>query len=649
MKKIILLLVLFTAVVQSALADEGGFYIKSAVYEAEVNQDNVWTVTETINVHFNVPRHGIYKFIPRIFRYSPDGKEAQKTYVLKIDNAEVEDRPFSIESGNDKLNSMVFKIGSGDYTVEGDQQYVIKYTLSYPDDESTSADFLCHAIWGTGWNCQIDKVLFKIHFEKPLPADFEKTLHIYSGTYGKSTMEHPHVIFVRDNTITGKVEQLSPNEGITIAAPLPQGYWVSPSKANFPATIIVFGGLTLLLGLYIFIIAFFGKRKKPVRTIEFRAPEGISSAEVGKIIDGDSDLIDLCSLIPWLAKQGYITITEVPDKKNRTGKHADLKIQRICPLPLTAPKYQQDFMKVLFSDSNKDTVYLSKLGDKHATIESAMHSLDSHFTGPKRLSENKGGIKWIVFFLLSFLLLISAESKITDFDEDLATGGMFIVGALGIMSLIRFSMAQRRYFKTKKARILDIIFTSLLIAIGAGVIYFMFDNSISDAYNWFSFRENLCIYAFCVLVILSTEKWVVDTDYRIQMSGRLLGLKRFIETAEQDRLKALVDENPAYFYDILPYAIVFGLSDKWSSQFKNINITPPEWYHTSDFSRGVATYYISSHIAEAITNNMMSHIQKASIDTTTSSSSSSWGSGSSGGGGISFSGGGGGGGGGGSW
>ena len=40
----------------------------------------------------------------------------------------------------------------------------------------------------------------------------------------------------------------------------------------------------------------------------------------------------------------------------------------------------------------------------------------------------------------------------------------------------------------------------------------------------------------------------------------------------------LIEEDPEYFFNILPYAMVFGLSDHWSKQFKALKIKPPSWY-----------------------------------------------------------------------
>ena len=41
----------------------------------------------------------------------------------------------------------------------------------------------------------------------------------------------------------------------------------------------------------------------------------------------------------------------------------------------------------------------------------------------------------------------------------------------------------------------------------------------------------------------------------------------------------LVEEDPEYFYNIMPYAYVMGLSDKWAKKFEKIRVNQPDWYH----------------------------------------------------------------------
>ena len=124
---------------------------------------------------------------------------------------------------------------------------------------------------------------------------------------------------------------------------------------------------------------------------------------------------------------------------------------------------------------------------------------------------------------------------------------------------------------------------------------------------------------------------------------QVLGLEEFIRTAETDRIKFQEKEN--IFQKLLPYAMALGLAEKWTTAFKDIIKTPPNWYQSSDpnFMNGFNTMYLYHSL-----NSMTTTANTVMTSSPRSSSSGSW-SGSSGFGGGGFSGGGFGGGGGGSW
>ncbi len=67
--------------------------------------------------------------------------------------------------------------------------------------------------------------------------------------------------------------------------------------------------------------------------------------------------------------------------------------------------------------------------------------------------------------------------------------------------------------------------------------------------------------------------------------SQLLGLKRFIEVAEKKRLESLVEENPNYFYDVLPYAYILGVSDKWIKKLESLIPIKSELYHHNNFNK----------------------------------------------------------------
>lgn len=120
---------------------------------------------------------------------------------------------------------------------------------------------------------------------------------------------------------------------------------------------------------------------------------------------------------------------------------------------------------------------------------------------------------------------------------------------------------------------------------------------------------------------------------------KIEGFKMFLETAEKEKIESLVCDNPEYFYDILPYAYVLGVSDKWIEQFENIAVEKPDWYYGGTLS-GVGMFNF--------VERMLLSCESAMISVPQTSSSDGGGFSSSGGGGG-FSGGGSGGGGGGSW
>ncbi len=76
----------------------------------------------------------------------------------------------------------------------------------------------------------------------------------------------------------------------------------------------------------------------------------------------------------------------------------------------------------------------------------------------------------------------------------------------------------------------------------------------------------------------------------IKNAGRIQGLKNFLETVEKDKLEELVEQNPTYFNDILPYTYVLGISKKWMTKFEGITTVPPSWYGGVDTTFSVARF-----------------------------------------------------------
>ncbi len=88
-----------------------------------------------------------------------------------------------------------------------------------------------------------------------------------------------------------------------------------------------------------------------------------------------------------------------------------------------------------------------------------------------------------------------------------------------------------------------------------------------------------------------------------ELEWEIKGLKQYIEVAEKYRADFYAEQN--MFEKILPYAMVFGLVDKWAKEFSDIVKEPPEWYRTDqafNINLFASTINNFSHHVRAVSN-----------------------------------------------
>ena len=97
------------------------------------------------------------------------------------------------------------------------------------------------------------------------------------------------------------------------------------------------------------------------------------------------------------------------------------------------------------------------------------------------------------------------------------------------------------------------------------------------------FTDNLSLVKFIIesisiiLLILFLGIMNKRTKYGTQILGRIRGFKYFLETVEKPKLEELVMNDSEYFYNILPYTYVLGVSNKWMKKFEDIALEDPLW------------------------------------------------------------------------
>lgn len=385
----------------------------------------------------------------------------------------------------------------------------------------------------------------------------------------------------------------------------------------------VFIGLILLA-----IAAFFitKKRSRLIPTIEFYPPDGTNPAEVGYIIDNSADSGDLTSLIYYWAAHGHLSIV-MTSKKTFT-------LNRGTPLDSAHRDYEYDMYNKLWTLGTGDNVLSSELNEKYyVTLNKARGSLALRFKEEENRLMDETNEKHYRLVRYGSILALLAMGIIALVAKRLSpdmvpTGGMVVA----LNYLLPSYMTRRAFdlrYRKKGATVVLRIFAAIIAFIGTFFYASVFEG-VSLSYP----------IAFFLALAAGAGVWLAPmmrgyAERNVDLVGRCIGFRQFLLTAEKSRLEMLLADNPEYFYDILPYAQVLGVSKIWADKFKGLQTSPPSWFRGDNVDPTTCSYMMMRSMS-SMENTMRS----------APSSSGSGGGGSFGGG---FSGGGGGGGSGGGW
>lgn len=590
-----------------------GYLINGYNINLDVHENNVIDITENIDAYFTSSKHGIFRKIP--LKNKVERLDGTVSYNrVKISDISINE-PSTMYSEN---GYKVIKIGDPDVTLTGPKKYNIEYSYNLGKDTGKNYDELYFNLIGTEWDTTIDNVSFTIK----MPKEFDSSKLGFSAGSKYSTYSNDVSYSVLGNTIKGTYnKKLNPGEAVTVRIELPEGYFVNASN-NFDFMMLLNLFLPILfVAISIFFWNKYGKDNMVIETVEFYPPEGYNSAEIGFLYKGISNSKDVVSLIVYLANKGYLKIVETEEQilfmKSKSFKLVWLKaydgdndVERTFFEGLFKSKTEvtsSDLTNKFYRTLNEITGYLNDKENKYKVFD--------------KKSFSKNFIIILMIMATFFLITVKPVFEFSGFEV--------LVPAL-IFPGIGFSVLFAGIFgKLPGMPKLFALVWGLAFG-GMPWISTVLPALQSDNIYAITYIVGLvCVCIMCVILTYMPRR----TVYGNEMLGKIRGFKNFLKVAEKDKLEELVMEDPSYFYNILPYTYVLGVSDKWIKKFETIITAPPDWYSGSGaFSYTSFSTFMTSTMSSA-TSSM-------------SSSPSSSGGGSSGGG---SSGGGSGGGGGGSW
>jgi uncharacterized membrane protein YgcG len=554
-------------------------------------------VTETIVQQFgDTPRHGIFRFIPNRFRYDDEFDRVYPIDLLSVSASP--NTPTDVET-KDESGNFSIRIGDPDTTITGRHTYEIVYRVRGAMNGFADHDELFWNAIGDRWEQSIGEMNVRVSG----PADV-KRVACFQGTFG-STTPCDHAQISRKGDAVFSQSNLPAFQAMSVVVALPQGTVQSTApilderwsldKAFSRTPLTVGGGIGLLLLVVGGLGISMWRRGRDVRFM---------GSQVDQVLGGPVDAET--QAVPLFEK--HVDVVEfAPPEDLRPGQVGTLVDEEANTLDVSATIVDLAVRKYLVIEEIPKTWMLGK----------ADWNL-------RRLPEPEGD------------RLLPYETKLRE--------GLFEDGDQVELSELRKKFAERlqkvkdalyddmvsrKWFLRRPDRVRQTWVVIGSLALSAGIALTI----VLAAFT----KLGLLGFPFALggLLLLIGARWMpARTAKGTAMTRRVNGFRIVIEKAEEHMSKWAEQEN--VFTRFLPFAVVFGVTDKWAKAFESLGRLPSD-----------TTWYVSSR--PFVYAQFADSIDSFAVTTSGTIASTPAGSGSSGFSGGGGAGGGGGGGGGGSW
>ncbi|MBR1938635.1 MAG: DUF2207 domain-containing protein [Spirochaetales bacterium] len=548
------LVVLFFVLLSATFLFAENYTFRSYDVDVVVHSDRVYEIREHIELNFNQRSHGIIRDIP-----VGSGRDR---YILKlISSSDPYER--SYENGY-----VSFRLGSADEYILGPKSYDLVYSLDVGADEYDDYDEVYLNLLGPEWGVPIENFTFSVSFPSSVDSDY---VFITSGRYGSTENDRVSYKISNDRRIVaGYAPYLESEEAVTLRAEFPEGTFEDAREIpdfTIPALICT---ISVTIALVLFAYSLFlkyGRDEEPIVSVRFDPPEGLNPCEVGFLKDNAIDDEDLTAMVFYWADKGLIRIEE-DDEEFTLVKLKDISSDAnegersfFNALMFKERVLSRDLERSLFGDHLQSTI---------------IPRIKKRFElGECQLKDQAARSATGLITKLTLLYAIFTGVMLTLNGIEMALFGVVI----SFFHFVLLSTFFKRFFDAKDLKRKGLLFRLIFIIILCTLV-FVLDCSIALLGYSYDFSAVIAIFLvfgmfFLCLFGAITEK---RTAYAQKKLEEILGYREFLEKVEIDRLKALIDSDPEFFYHNLSYAITLGLEKKWAKKFSFATIRTPDWY-----------------------------------------------------------------------
>ena len=574
----------------------GDEQIRSFTSKVDVGDDGTVTVDEEIAYDFgSTPHHGIFRTIPVRFAYDDVQRGYDRVTPLTVVSVTADAGTPTQYTRKSSGNDLILTIGDPDHTITGPHTYRITYRLRGAVNHFSDHDELYFDVTGAKWPVPIARAEATV--TGPGPAE---QVSCFAGPAGSQL---PCSSAVKGETSSRfTATGLSSYENLTVVVGYPTGLihptprpilerrWTpSVGFATRPNTLIPSGALLAGAGVGFALLARRGRDRRFVG-----APTDVVFGTEGGATEA----------APFHSDDPIVVEFQPPDGL-RPGQVGTLIDERANTLDVTA---------TIIDLAVRGYLRITEI-PKQGWLGSTDWQLDSLRPG--------NDLKPYETTLLTAIFASGPSVRLSELKNH------FAVHLKEVEDQLYDDMMTNGWYRQRpdRTRAMVAVLAVLIIVAGVGLTVLL---AATTSFGLLG----LPVVVFGLLMVFGVRIFPSRTAKGYGELRRVLGFKRFIDESEKERAQFAERQN--LFSEYLPYAVVFGATDKWARAFAGLDGQLPR-----------TDWYVSDHLFTALLfSEAIGGFSTTAAGTISSVPASSGGSGFGGGG---FSGGGFGGGGGGSW
>lgn len=512
--------------------------------DVNVNQNNIYNITEYYNILFFKKTNFERNILLRPKVYLNDGKFI--SYVTQVINVNAS---YNVSEHHDSKNYFVVFPSSK----EQNETYTLSYYYNMGNDLESNNDIIfVNLLDGT-----LPTIPETFTFSITLPTEIDnKEIAFYkNGTLIKGGNINYDVSEKRiDGMVNGNI---SVGDIISVRITLPEGYFKSTIQTDGNSAYFL-----LIIPLVIIGLSIYGtkkyKRKKVKIDNNIDIAAMFDSVEVAYLYRGNITTTDLISVIFRLANDGYISF-----KNYGSSSKVYFKIKKV-------KDYDRDnaIQKIVFDGLfvNKDEI------DIH-DVEGAFNPY--YRDAKKTLVNKRNRDKLFYAFAKKYKNILVVASYIGVVLLQVKPLYNYIgsyVAAIGVSFVVSLAVALLYRIKDKIIFIILSLFSLLLTGVSASLLL--------------DFKLSLSVYLVGMILtfvsVFFERKIPLRTVYGEQMLYDINNFRLELASLSFESFRERTEQNPNYFYDMIPYMLVFDLNSWWFRRFKNEVTTQPSWYESSE-------------------------------------------------------------------